>query len=61
LKRTKESFGDLVFKDYIPACIDFKYVENLNTTIFTPKYNKSAGAKAYRAVVRELIDELGLK
>lgn len=60
LEKINSKFGDLVFKDHIPACVDFKYAEHLNQTIFQ-SYNRSAGSKAYRKIVSEIINLLELK
>lgn len=60
ISKTKKTFGELVFKQHIPACVDFKYAENLHQTIFQ-NYNRSAGARAYRHVVLETMSLLELK
>jgi chromosome partitioning protein len=59
LSQMKDVFQENVFENHIPACVDFKYAENANKTIFQG-YPKSSGAKAYMKVVSEITNILGL-
>lgn len=59
LAQIQTTFQDYVFKAHIPACVDFKYAENMNQTIFQVA-PKSAGAKAYMKVVSEIMAILEL-
>jgi chromosome partitioning protein len=59
LTQIQNAFSEYVFKTHIPATIDFKYAENMGQTIFQNS-PKSAGTKAYRAVVKETLEALGI-
>jgi len=59
LAQIQTTFQHYALKTHIPACVDFKYAENMNQTIFQIA-PKSAGAKAYMNVVSEIIAILGL-
>jgi chromosome partitioning protein len=52
LIQTHEVFDDLLFSNYIPACVDFLNAENEDKTIYQ-KAPKSAGARAYTKIVNE--------
>jgi len=52
LIQTRDVFQDLLFNNYIPACVDFLNAENEDQTIYQ-KAPKSAGARAYTKVVEE--------
>lgn len=59
LAQIQDTFQNYALKAHIPACVDFKYAENMNQTIFQ-NAPKSAGAKAYINVVSEIIEILEL-
>lgn len=57
LKQVKTIFSEYILDTHIPATVDFKYAENAQQTIFQNSL-QSAGTKAYRAVVNEIIEAL---
>lgn len=59
LAQIKGAFSEHTLSTHIPACVDFKYAENSNKTIFS-SYPKSSGAKAYMKVVSEITKVLEL-